>query len=347
MVYARGYEVTQPRATPPPRFTFAMSWEAAQDINSYNLNLPPNAAPWLGIAQCFIGDYLDANGLAGFDQPSLEILCKTDTLEMLSKRPSRSTYDAEQYLAAKARAYWDLLRSREVPVSIADQLRLGIPLGELHSIALVHEGTNWTLGKSGPGNFTLNAGNQFLAQRSQRREDSLPQQHTRSASKALSIGMEARQEAIAQALAPMLPYSAKAYRQVVRDAGDPNRLSYGGATAELREVVGAILRHLAPDGDVKASAGYEQEPGTRGPTMRQRAAYIIKKLHLERGTLMDSVEKFDDPAAALARSVYSRGSGGLHSTTDRAELSNLLGYADAVLAELLNVHGSSSSERGV
>lgn len=341
MVYMQHFEVLHPAKKSPVTFSAGMSWEAAQDIGGYKLKIPANFDPWLAITECLIGDRLDREGAAGFEAPGFEVLCMTGTLEELSKRPARSAAEIRVYLEGKVRAYWEHVQARDTSFGLADSLRLGVTVERLVDVARLGEDERWTITEGRREHeFSVIAMNEFL--------DKLPDRHVSTSSIARarpgtptsSQQLDAREIAIANALDEALPYSANAYRQAIIDLGDTTRLSYGGIAAELREVVGAALRHLAPAEAVEQMPGYRRELGTNGPTMRQRARYILWSRHRSGATVEDSVEKFDDPAASVARSVYSRGSRSTHAPTDRSEVLNLAGYADAVLAELLNVHDS-------
>jgi hypothetical protein len=150
--------------------------------------------------------------------------------------------------------------------------------------------------------------------------------------------MEAR---IADTLERMLPQGALCYRQVLLDIAGPKRLSYRGTATELREVVRELLDHLAPDKDVVQSDGFALEKGRLVPTMKQKARFILKARGLgdtSRKAPEQAVELMEDQIASIARSVYERGSASTHGATTLAEVQRFKGYADAVLAELLQVY---------
>lgn len=139
----------------------------------------------------------------------------------------------------------------------------------------------------------------------------------------------------------MLPSAANSYRQVLSDIEEPGRLSYRGTAAELRETVREVLDHLAPDADVMASPGFKLEPNQRGPTMKQKVRFILrarKSGDSARQTAEDAVRHVDENVASLGRSVYTRGSVDVHTSRPREEVMNFKMYADAVLAEMLQIH---------
>jgi hypothetical protein len=146
---------------------------------------------------------------------------------------------------------------------------------------------------------------------------------------------------IVHTLERMLPDAAVCYRQVLLDIAAPPRLSYRGTATELREVVRETLDHLAPDADVLASPGFALEKGRTGPTMKQKARFILRARGLgesSRAAPEQAVQLLEDQIASLARSVYERGSASTHGATTRQQLLTFKGFADAVLSELLQIH---------
>jgi hypothetical protein len=83
------------------------------------------------------------------------------------------------------------------------------------------------------------------------------------------------------------------------------------------------------------------EKDQRGPTMKQKTAFILKARGVgetARKTPIDAVAAVEDSIASLARSVYTRGSISTHLLTSRNEVLTIKAYADAVLADLLQIH---------
>src|SRR5690606_15137466 len=108
----------------------------------------------------------------------------------------------------------------------------------------------------------------------------------------------------------------------------------------LREV----LDHLAPDADVIKSDGFKLEKNTQRPTMKQKARFILKARGASKNALsspQDAVQRIEDSAASLARSIYTRSSISTHAATSKGEVMTMKMYIDTVLSELLQVHGSS------
>ncbi len=149
----------------------------------------------------------------------------------------------------------------------------------------------------------------------------------------------ATEAAILKTLDQIVPSTALSYRQVLQDLAEPQRFSYRGTAAELREVLRELLDHLAPDEEVLKTVTLEKDQ--RGPTMKQKAIFILKARGVgetARKTPVDAVATVEDSVSSLARSVYTRGSVSTHVVTTRTEVLTIKGYADAVLADLLQIH---------
>jgi hypothetical protein len=152
--------------------------------------------------------------------------------------------------------------------------------------------------------------------------------------------LTATEAGILQTLNRVLPRAALSYEQVLEDLAAPRRFSYRGTAAELREVLRELLDHLAPDEDVLTTVKLERDQ--RGPTMKQKAVFILKARGIgesSRKTPVDAVGVVEDSIGSFTRSVYTRGSVSTHVTTPREEVVTIKGYADAVLADLLQIHG--------
>ncbi len=119
-----------------------------------------------------------------------------------------------------------------------------------------------------------------------------------------------------------------------------------GTAAELREVLRELLDHLAPDDEVLKTVKLEKDQ--RGPTMKQKATFILKARGVgetARKAPVDAVGAVEDSGSSLARSVYTRGSVSTHVVTTRNEVLTIKAYADAVLAGLLQIHKYLESDR--
>jgi hypothetical protein len=142
-------------------------------------------------------------------------------------------------------------------------------------------------------------------------------------------------------LGRLVPTAASSYLQAIRDLADAERLSLRGTADELREALREVLDHLAPDDAVTHSPGFTLEKNRTKPTMKQKARFILKSRGIATGareSTEGAVDRVEEGTAALARSVYDRGSLASHVTMTRTEVMQLKRYVEAVLAELLQVH---------
>ena len=149
----------------------------------------------------------------------------------------------------------------------------------------------------------------------------------------------ATESAIIGTLEKILPTSALSYKQVLQDLAEGQRVSYRGTAAELREVVRELLDHLAPDGEVLKTVKLNKDQ--KRPTMKQKTVFILKTRGIgdtARKPAEDAVTAIEESVGSLARSVYDRGSLATHVASTRREVRTFKGYADAVLADLLEVH---------
>ncbi|MGH9497532.1 MAG: hypothetical protein ACRD3L_00145 [Terriglobales bacterium] len=149
----------------------------------------------------------------------------------------------------------------------------------------------------------------------------------------------ATESAIIKTLDQILPTSGLSYKQVIQDLSGGERASYRGTAAELREVVRELLDHLAPDAEVLKTVKLSEDQ--KRPTMKQKAVFILKTRGVggtARKTAEDAVTAIEDSVGSLARSVYDRGSLATHVATTCREVRTFKGYADAVLADLLEIH---------
>ena len=163
----------------------------------------------------------------------------------------------------------------------------------------------------------------------------------RSASGRASVVLTTATESVIIAtLEKILPTSALSYKQVLHDLAEGQRISYRGTAAELREVVRELLDHLAPDGEVLKTLKLSDKDQKR-PTMKQKVVFILKTRGIgdtARKPAEDAVTAVEESVGSLARSVYDRGSLAAHVATTRREVRTFKGYADAVLADLLEIH---------
>jgi hypothetical protein len=139
-------------------------------------------------------------------------------------------------------------------------------------------------------------------------------------------------------LTQMLPISAAAYEQVLRDLTQGSRVSWRGTATELREVLREVIDHLAPDRLVMAAAGFQLEDGQQGPTQRQKVRFILRARRSSSAAVNvveASLITVEEAVANLARTTYRRSSVSTHATSSNTEIKQLKRYIDALLAELL------------
>jgi hypothetical protein len=152
------------------------------------------------------------------------------------------------------------------------------------------------------------------------------------------------EEQIVQTLESLNPTAAQAYLQATIDLSGPPRHSYRGVAHELREAIRETLDHFAPDADVMAEPGFELDPGQTRPTQRQKAVFVLRRRRLTAGARRapeEAVTMVEELGAAIARSTYTRGSISAHGSATATEVRQLKMYVDAVLAELLEIHGQA------
>jgi hypothetical protein len=147
--------------------------------------------------------------------------------------------------------------------------------------------------------------------------------------------------AILQTLDKILPLTALSYRQAIQDLANPKRYSYRGVAAEFREVLREVLDHLAPDAEVTKGPGFKLEKDQTKPTMKQKAVHILKARGLndtQRKPATDAIAIIEGAVGSLARAAYNVGSLATHISSERGEVLTFKGYADAVIAQLLEIH---------
>lgn len=145
---------------------------------------------------------------------------------------------------------------------------------------------------------------------------------------------------IASTLDSIIPSAASAYKQALTDIHQEVRMSWRGPATDLREAMRETLDYLAPDKDVTAMPGYKAEPDTKGPTMKQKVRFILKKRDMSK-TQIESTETavatIDEMLGAFVRSVYSRSSVSTHTATSRDEVLRIRDLVRVVLQELLEI----------
>jgi hypothetical protein len=149
------------------------------------------------------------------------------------------------------------------------------------------------------------------------------------------------EDAIVATLEAMIPSAGASYRQVLLDLQNKGRVSHRGTAAELREVVREVLDILAPDSEVVKAHGFRFDSGRTAPTMAQKVRFILKARKAAdpaRETAENAADVLDHNIATLGRSVCTTGAMNVHTARTLGEVRNFEMYADALLAELLEIH---------
>ena len=134
-------------------------------------------------------------------------------------------------------------------------------------------------------------------------------------------------------LRKLVPVAALSYEQALLDLHDRVRVSYRGTATELRETLREVLDHLAPNETVIGTPGFRLEQGQMRPTMKQKTRFILKA----RGLQENERRAIEDSVSTITRSIYERASASVHTPATRREVSQLKGYIDVVLGDILEV----------
>jgi len=145
---------------------------------------------------------------------------------------------------------------------------------------------------------------------------------------------------ILETLEQIVPSAALSYQQALLDLQDQNRISWRGTVVELRESFREVLDALAPDNEVVRQPDFKLEQNAKGPTMKQKAVFILKsrnasKKHLK--TFESVVDVAEELFGRFVRSVYERSSEGTHTPISRNEALRIKDYITLVLTEILEL----------
>jgi Predicted pPIWI-associating nuclease len=149
---------------------------------------------------------------------------------------------------------------------------------------------------------------------------------------------------IIDTLSRIVPAAAVSYEQCLLDLGAQQRRSYRGVAHELREVLRETLNYLAPDTDVMAAPGFKLERDQERPTQRQKALHVLRNRKLSREEISApelAVSMVEEMGARITRTAYTRGSKDAHTSSSAPEVRQLKMWIDAVLGELLEIHGQA------
>jgi len=148
---------------------------------------------------------------------------------------------------------------------------------------------------------------------------------------------------LARRLRNLDPKIADGYEQAVLDIEDPERQSYRGAAAELREVLTHVLHILAPTSEVEAMDWYKEarKSGTATepkPMRTERTKFILRK-QVQGSTTTEFAESYmsmvEERLGHVIGRTFERSNRSTHAESEKGELVRLLPYINALLRELV------------
>jgi hypothetical protein len=138
----------------------------------------------------------------------------------------------------------------------------------------------------------------------------------------------------------LCPTAADSYKQAIEDLNNESRFSWRGTAGELREALREVLDTLAPDEEVQKGPGFKLEKDARGPTMKQKVAFVLKSRkqpEAARKTVEQAADVVEEKVGGFVRSVYNRSSVSVHTSRDKSEVLSVKRFVDTVLVELLEI----------
>ena len=164
--------------------------------------------------------------------------------------------------------------------------------------------------------------------------------------KSSSISYSQAEQLLLSTLEGLLPSASASYRQALADlSAAPDRYSYRGTAADLREAFRETLDHLAPDDDVMAQTWFKLEKDQKLPTMKQKVKFTLSsrgKNKTTRTAADKTIDLIETLSGEIARAVYNRASLSTHVKTTKQEVEQLKRYMDAVLFDILEVAQSGA-----
>ncbi len=152
--------------------------------------------------------------------------------------------------------------------------------------------------------------------------------------------VEPHHQRILHSLREVNATAADSFEQGLADLRSADRKSWRGTTVEFREALRETLDTLAPDEAVTGQVGFKLEPDTKGPTMKQKAIFILRSRRPKDPQVKsfgDAIEVVEELIGKFVRSVYTRSSVAVHVGDSREEARKVRDYVTLVLAELLEV----------
>lgn len=145
---------------------------------------------------------------------------------------------------------------------------------------------------------------------------------------------------ILETLDRVCPSAGRSFQQGLNDFSDVDRRSWRGTAVEFREALREVLDQLAPDKAVTAQPGYKQERDTDGPTMKQKAVFVLKSRRPKDPQVKaftEAIDVVENLIGKFVRAVYARSSLSVHAPTSCDEARRIRDYVSLVLVELLEV----------
>jgi Predicted pPIWI-associating nuclease len=145
-------------------------------------------------------------------------------------------------------------------------------------------------------------------------------------------------ERLIASLRSVKPSAAQSFEQGLLDLQQVDRKSWRGTTVEFREALREALDELAPDEAVLSQSGYKQELDAKGPTMKQKAVFILKSRRPRDPQVKafgDAIDVIEELIGKFVRSVYTRSSVAVHVADSKEEAKKVRDYVALVLGELL------------
>ncbi len=158
--------------------------------------------------------------------------------------------------------------------------------------------------------------------------------------RAPSVNQMPHHQKIIDSLRKISASAANSFDQGLVDLQTADRKSWRGTSVEFREALRETLDILAPDKAVAGQPSFKLEPDTKGPTMKQKAVFILRSRRPKDPQIKsfaDAIDVVEGFVGNFVRSVYVRSSVAVHSAESRQEAIKIRDYVTLVLAELLEV----------
>lgn len=134
--------------------------------------------------------------------------------------------------------------------------------------------------------------------------------------------------------------AANSFEQGLLDLQTDDRKSWRGTAVEFREALRETLDTLAPDDAVTKQPGFKLEPDEKGPTMKQKAVFILRSRRSKDAqlkSLRDAINVIEELIGKFVRAVYTRSSVAVHIAQSKKEAVKVRDYVTLVLTELLEI----------